>query len=116
MVKHSKEIQLSFREEKALVDKVDDAANREELARADFVRKVFRHGFRRYESAGSLHALNLSREEAIQGQAEIAKQVFERGERLGPSSEKKAATSGGSNHQIQTSNPKKRKLVNSASD
>jgi hypothetical protein len=72
----AKEIQLSFREEKEIVKKIKDAADLEDLSIADFVRKVFRQGFRRYELVGSLYALmHEERQALLDRQGEIAKDV-----------------------------------------
>lgn len=49
--------QISFRVDDDLAEKIGVAAVGEELATADFVRKVFRYGFREYEKVGSLHDL-----------------------------------------------------------
>jgi HicB family len=49
--------QMSFRAEPELASRIARAAAYEELSVADFVRKVFRIGFERYEELGSLHAL-----------------------------------------------------------
>ncbi len=53
--KHSK--QISFRAEAELAARVEAAAAFEELALADFVRKIFRVAMKEYDDAGSLHAL-----------------------------------------------------------
>lgn len=49
--------QISFRLETESAAKVKAAAEMEEIAIADFARKVFRRGMREYEIAGSLHAM-----------------------------------------------------------
>jgi hypothetical protein len=49
--------QISFRAGPELAGRVERAADYEDLSVADFVRKVFRIGFERYEELGSLHAL-----------------------------------------------------------
>ncbi len=51
--------QISFREKEDLYRRVEDSARDEDLAIADFVRKVFRVGFREYEAHGSLHAVRI---------------------------------------------------------
>ncbi|HEX4381205.1 MAG TPA: hypothetical protein VH022_14280 [Candidatus Acidoferrum sp.] len=51
----SKEKQVSFRVEDDLSDRIDRAAEVEDLKRADFVRKIFVMGFERYARAQSLH-------------------------------------------------------------
>jgi hypothetical protein len=56
--------QISFREKEALSELIEQAAKKEDLALADFVRKVFRYGFREYETAGSLYALRVRIEAA----------------------------------------------------
>jgi hypothetical protein len=49
--------QISFRVDKELAKKIEEAAVFEELALADFARKLFKRAFQEYETAGSLHAL-----------------------------------------------------------
>jgi hypothetical protein len=61
MKKHTR--QISFRADPELAGKVEAAAAFEELALADFVRKIFRFAFKEYETAGSLHALRAARSE-----------------------------------------------------
>ena len=53
--KHSK--QISFRADPELANRIEAAAAFEELALADFVRKIFRVAMMEYDEAGSLHAL-----------------------------------------------------------
>jgi hypothetical protein len=70
----AKEHQISFREEKEIVERILAAAEKEDLTPADFVRKVFRQGFRRYEVLGSLFALiNEGNQALLDRQGEIAK-------------------------------------------
>ncbi len=52
--------QVSFRIDRDLGKKIDEAAAFEELAVADFTRKLFKRAFQDYETAGSLHALRAS--------------------------------------------------------
>lgn len=49
--------QLSFRVNVKLAAEIVNAANVEELATADFVRKVVRIGLREHEAVGSLHVI-----------------------------------------------------------
>lgn len=49
--------QVSFRVPIELYAKIGAAANFEDLAIADFCRKIFNHAFPDYELAGSLHML-----------------------------------------------------------
>jgi hypothetical protein len=56
--------QISFREKEALAARIESAAKAEDLALADFVRKIFRYGFRQYETAGSLFAFRAGVEAA----------------------------------------------------
>lgn len=56
-MKRLKTRQLSFRAELELFEKVEAAAQFEDLSTADFVRKIFRRAYREYEAAGSLHVL-----------------------------------------------------------
>lgn len=58
--------QVSFRLRADLMAKLELAAKYEDLSVADFVRKIFRIGFERYEQLGSLQAL---REAAANDQA-----------------------------------------------
>lgn len=69
--------QLSFREDEALVARIEAAAVVEDLSVADFVRKVFRFGFRSYELSGSLYALRTRLEiyEKAQTQVELEREV-----------------------------------------
>jgi hypothetical protein len=59
--------QISFREKEVLAGRIEAAARAEDLALADFVRKVFRYGFRQYETAGSLFAFRSKVEAAEEG-------------------------------------------------
>jgi hypothetical protein len=83
--------QVSFREEEELVAKVLEAANREELPVADFVRKLFRLAFRRYQDAGSLYSLRKleSPTDAAARQAEIERRVARGPERSSPQRKKR---------------------------
>lgn len=49
--------QVSFRVPADMYEKIGAAADFEDLAIADFCRKILRYGFRDYETAGSLHVL-----------------------------------------------------------
>jgi hypothetical protein len=71
----SKRNQLSFRVEDEFTNQVEAAAKAEDLAVADFVRKVFRWGFAEYQRAGSLHTL---RSHVVERQVAIEKEVYER--------------------------------------
>jgi hypothetical protein len=72
----TKEIQLSFREEKEIVEEIQRLADLEGLSNADFVRKVFRHGLWRYRAAGSVFALMYEeRKGTLDRQTETAKGV-----------------------------------------
>jgi hypothetical protein len=74
MSQKTKEIQLSFREEKEIVEEIQQAADLEGLSNADFVRKVFRHGLWRYRKAGSVFALMYEeRKDTLDRQDGIAK-------------------------------------------
>jgi len=74
--------QLSFRIEEELYAKVQEAATgkTEDLALADFARKLFEIAFKRYQEAGSLYALRILAAPAEAGarQAEIERAVVER--------------------------------------
>jgi hypothetical protein len=67
--------QLSFRVEVDFSDEVEAAAAGEELAVADFVRKVFKWAFAEYKKAGTLQNL---RGNAVERQVELEQRVFER--------------------------------------
>jgi hypothetical protein len=64
--------QLSFRVKLSVSDQIEQAAVQEDLAVADFARKVFLIGLRQYERAGSLHSLR-----AIEDAAERARESVE---------------------------------------
>jgi hypothetical protein len=74
---HAKGMQVSFREEEEFAERVRHAAELEELSFADFVRKVFRHGFMEYQRAGSLFALRKEEREAMLDKNEaLARELF----------------------------------------
>lgn len=75
MVDDSKRSQISFRIEDGLNERVEAAAVNEDLAVADFVRKVFKLGFALYEQAGSLHVL---RADMVKMQTAVERRVYER--------------------------------------
>ena len=62
---HTKEKQLSFKVEDELAKEVEQAADREDLRVADFVRKVFKYGMFRYRAAGRLWHLQAEQEQAL---------------------------------------------------
>jgi len=63
--------QISFREKEALAARIESAAKAEDLALADFVRKIFRSGFRLFETVGSLLALRLRVEAAEEAKRQV---------------------------------------------
>jgi hypothetical protein len=67
-----KSVQVSFREKVEAVLRIDAAAKVEDLDRADFVRKVFRYGFREYETAGSLYAMRARVDAAEEAKRQVA--------------------------------------------
>jgi hypothetical protein len=67
--------QLSFRVEVDFSDEVEAAAASEELATADFVRKVFKWAFGEYKKSGTLQNL---RGNTVERQVEMEHRVFER--------------------------------------
>lgn len=73
----TKNKQISFRVDDDLATRVDDAAEREELPVADFVRKIFRMGFERYEMLGSLHALRDGASGAVKRQTAIERAGYQ---------------------------------------
>lgn len=64
--------QLSFREEEHTAAQVVEAAEQEELPVADFIRKLFRFAFRRYQEAGSLHALRVDARRRLNARRGVA--------------------------------------------
>jgi hypothetical protein len=90
----SKPKQISFRADSDMGAQVDAAAEREELSVADFVRKIFRFGFREYQGAGSLHALKLRTDamEAGKKQAETERRVVGRMSKAGGKSKRREAS------------------------
>jgi hypothetical protein len=67
--------QLSFRVEEDFSDAVEAAASTEDLAVADFVRKLFKLAFAEYQQIGSLHAM---RAKAIECQVAAERVVYDR--------------------------------------
>ena len=67
--------QISFRVDDELNDQMAKAADVEELAVADFVRKVFKWAFAEYQKAGSLYTL---RQHIVARQVKIERKVYER--------------------------------------
>lgn len=53
--------QLSFRVDRDLLERLDEACSVEDLKRADLARKIFAWAFGEFERAGSLHALRTGR-------------------------------------------------------
>jgi hypothetical protein len=68
----SKSRQISFREKIDLFAQVQEAAEREDLHLADFVRKIFRLSFRAYNVVGSLHAFRMRLETAEWAKDQVA--------------------------------------------
>lgn len=64
--------QISFRIEEEIAARVEAAATVEDLALADFVRKVFRVAFSQYETAGSLHAMRQGAEAGELAKRQVA--------------------------------------------
>lgn len=63
--------QISFRIPVDLYKKVAQAADQEELAVADFCRKIFKSAYQNYEAAGSLHVLRSREAEAIESRPHV---------------------------------------------
>jgi hypothetical protein len=75
-----KDVQLSFRVDAAFATRVDAAADDEDLAPADFIRKLAKWALSAYDTIGSLHALRAmelapSRASLIESAAETDRRV-----------------------------------------
>lgn len=77
MAEMKKTRQISFRVNDDFAERIGRAAEREELAWADFVRKVFRLGLERYEAAGSLEGLRSETREAVERQTAMERELYD---------------------------------------
>ncbi len=73
-MRNGKPNQISFRVQNGEADEIGRAARDEDLAIADFVRKIFRWGFEQYKTTGSLFDL---RHVSVKAQVARERKVFE---------------------------------------
>ncbi|HXI42391.1 MAG TPA: hypothetical protein VNH83_20575 [Bryobacteraceae bacterium] len=73
-----KEMQFAFRVDFETGERVKAGAQSEEIATADFIRKLIRYALQQYEAAGSLHALRTAaNRELVQKQTTISRGVHD---------------------------------------
>lgn len=73
-----KEMQFAFRIEFETGERLKAGAESEEIAVADFIRKLLRYALQQYEAAGSLHALRTAaNRDLLQKQTAISRGVHD---------------------------------------
>ena len=73
-----KDMQFAFRVDFETGERVKAGAESEEIATADFIRKLIRYALQQYEAAGSLHALrSTASRDVVQKQITITRGVHD---------------------------------------